>query len=62
MGGVAVGPGTVIKKVFDAEGITPFEALTTTANVPSTPTGVPINTVPTNWSQAGAASRDKLKG
>ena len=47
-GGSLLKPGTVIKNVLDAEGITPFVALTTTAKVPSTATGVPINTVPTN--------------
>lgn len=62
VGGILVGLGTVIKNVLEAEGTTPFVAVTTTAKVPSTPIGVPINTLPTNWSQDGAASSERLKG
>lgn len=62
VGGALVGPGTVIKNVLDAAGSTPFVAVTTTVKVPSTSVGVPINTLPTNWSQDGAASSERLKG
>ena len=56
VGGTLASRGTVIKNVLGADGNTPFVAVIATVKVPSTPTGVPINTLPTNWSQDGAAS------
>lgn len=60
--GATEGTGTVMKNELEAGGIIPFEALSTTANVPWVDVGVPNNTAPMSCSQLGAASSDRLSG